>query len=162
MSRSVAILLVVFLSLHLFQGCVYESPVESEDGSLLHPGDPLPDFMVEMSDGRIVTTADLAGQPAAILFFTVSCPDCREFLPAMQRYYDERPEVTVICIGREEPAETVAAYWNDHRLTLPYSPQPDRRVYSLFARSGVPRLYIVDSQLTIVEAYSPDSLIVSR
>ena len=37
---------------------------------------------------------------------------------------------------------------------MPYSAQPDRKVYSLFASSIIPRIYAVDENLTIMDAFS--------
>ena len=36
---------------------------------------------------------------------------------------------------------------------MPYSPQPDRRVYSLFAPRVIPRIYISDAQGIIRHMY---------
>ena len=37
----------------------------------------------------------------------------------------------------------MAACWASLSLTMPYAAVPDRSVYNLFARSGVPRSYTV-------------------
>ena len=37
---------------------------------------------------------------------------------------------------------------------MPYSAQPDRKVYSLFASSIIPRIYAVDENLTIMDAFT--------
>ena len=46
-----------------------------------------------------------------------------------------------ICIAREEGEADIVAYWEANHLTLPVSPQPDRRIYSLFASVGIPRVF---------------------
>ena len=55
-------------------------------------------------------------------------------------------------------ASEIETYWRDNHLTLPYSAQTDRRVYSLFASSGVPRIYTVDSRLTVTAVFDDSSI----
>lgn len=114
----------------------------------LAPGNRVPQFTVTLNDGSVFdSSTDL---PAIIVFFNTDCPDCRRELPGLQQYYDSivaaaAPTPTIVCIAREESAESIARYWADNGLTMPYSAQPDRRIYSLFASSGIPRIYEVDA-----------------
>lgn len=52
--------------------------------------------------------------------------------------------------------EAVAAFWQKYGLTLPYSVQPDRKIYDLFASSIVPRVYVVSPDLKILQAICPE------
>ena len=135
--------------------CVHEGHPE---GASLGPGDRLPDFRVTLSDGTSVSTEDLEGHVSLIAFFNTGCPDCREELPVLQAVYEEfADDIVLLCISREEGAASVASYWEEHSLTMPWSAQDDRRVYSLFAASGIPRIYIAAPDLTIsaVNSVSP-------
>ena len=40
-----------------------------------------------------------------------------------------------------------------YSFAMPYSPQPDRRVYSLFAPRVIPRIYVSDAQGIIRHMY---------
>ena len=51
-------------------------------------------------------------------------------------------DVRFICISRGETQPSVAAYWQEAGLTLPYSAQPDDAVYRLFANRILPRVYV--------------------
>lgn len=55
---------------------------------------------------------------------------------------DEAMDVRFICISRGEAQPSVAAYWQEAGLTLPYSAQPDDAVYRLFANRIIPRVYV--------------------
>lgn len=116
-------------------------------------GDELPEFAVTLNDGETITTQGLRGKESVIIFFTTSCSDCQRELPEYQRWYDElrseSKEVNFFCISREEGSASVEAYWQAHGFTMPYSAQPDRKVYNLFASSGVPRVYIANPDLII-------------
>lgn len=126
----------------LLTACIADR--EQETGIELRPGDALPSFSVRMDDGTTVDDRSLAGRIALIAFFHTGCPDCRRVLPLLQRIYDEAADAAgIFCISREEGADEVAAYWQAEGLTLPYSAQEDRSVYRLFARSGIPRIYLI-------------------
>ena len=46
-----------------------------------------------------------------------------------------------MAISREEDEASVAAFWADNGLQMPYSAQTDRSIYNLFATSIIPRIY---------------------
>lgn len=129
-------------------GCIGDDVPES--GSLVNVGDRLPHFEVEMSDGCRISSEVLVGKPSVVVLFSISCPDCRSYLPIVEAFHKARPDVPVVCIARNEDASTLSEYWGANGLTLPYSPQPDSKVYSMFATGGVPRTYVSDKSLTIV------------
>lgn len=140
-------------------GCLTEG---DEPARSLAAGDRLPDFTVTMADGEVVSRTSLAGNPGVVVLFSTSCSDCREELPRVQEAADECavavPDARFICIAREEDAASVASYWHEHGLTLPYSPQPDRKVYEIFASSVIPRLYVFDRKGVITAVYADDAL----
>lgn len=100
------------------------------------------------------STMQLKGQ-TVIVFFNTSCKDCQRDLPLLNKYYLEHkdePDFQMVAISREESRESVAAYWAANGLVIPYSPQEDRRIYSLFATSIIPRIYFcTDNVVTRVD-----------
>lgn len=133
-------------------GCIGE---KEEPEWYLHPGDALPQFEVTTIDGRTVSSVDSYNAPMVIVFFNTTCPDCRQELPILQQQYEENlrlPEAErsiYVCISREEGAADVERYWTENNLTLPVSPQTDRRIYSMFASIGIPRIfYAKDGRIT--------------
>lgn len=140
--------------LALCGGCIKEGdePVWS-----LGAGDPVPDFTVTLADGTPWhSTTQLRGHKGVIVFFNTDCADCRRELPHLQTLweteYAETDPDAFICIAREQDAAEIAAYWTEHSLTMPYAPQSDRSVYSLFATSWIPRIYLTNPDLTISAA----------
>lgn len=134
---------------------------EEEKGASLGVGDRLPEFSVETSDGAVVSNVSLMGNVSVIMFFHTGCPDCQQALPVMQLAYDEYAPLGVgfICISREEGADEVTPYWERFGYTLPYSAQSDRHIYSLFATSIVPRIYISDAEGVIRHVYTDDPVL---
>lgn len=154
--------------------CVYD---KEEPEFSLAPGALLPDFSVEMLGGDVFSTASLNESDIVnlvIVFFNTGCSDCQHDLPLVQELYDKiladatlAGNTRLICIAREEDAASVRSYWKDNNLTLPVSPQSDRRVYNLFASTGIPRLYLAQpspdsSTFRITAAYSPGEFTISH
>lgn len=78
---------------------------------------------------------------------------------------DEAMDVRFICISRGETQPSVAAYWQEAGLTLPYSAQPDDAVYRLFANRIIPRVYVTRPAAPLpvisalfVECLTPEAL----
>ena len=117
-----------------------------DEGDVVRIGDKLPDFSAMMNSGEVVTGEMLRKSVSVVIFFHTSCPDCQQLLPQLQPLYDEYSArgVAFALISREEGEISISAFWSAHNLTMPYSPQTDRTIYSLFARSLIPRVYISD------------------
>lgn len=137
------------MALVVMTACVNDP--EPSDWSL-SVGDKCPDFTVEMNDGTLFDSRTLTDEFTVITLFNTECPDCQRELPVVQKLYEESlgKSISFVCISREEDASSVSAYWQERGLTLPYSAQTDRTIYSMFAASGIPRTYIVNKQGIIV------------
>ena len=124
--------------------CLTSCIKERQTGADLTVGDRIPDFTVTLNDGTAVTGAHLSEGLSCIVFFTTGCPDCRQTLPHLQTLYDEKASdnVRFALISREEREESIARFWSEQGLTMPYSAQENRTIYELFARTRVPRIYI--------------------
>lgn len=149
------------LLLVLATGVGCSSVVDGDDGNTevkeyVKVGDRVPLFTVETvaADGTTATfsTEQLSGGQTVIVLFNTSCPDCQRDLPLLNDYYlrhRDHPGFRMVAISREEGAESVAAFWQAHNLSIPYSAQADRRVYNLFASAVIPRIYFCSPQLVI-------------
>ena len=149
MKRIIFILAVLCLS-----GCINEK-IEGVD---LKVGDPIPEFSVVMNDGTSVTDVSLKESISCIVFFHTTCPDCQKTLPVIQKIYDEylSKGVKFALISREQTSDEVDSYWKENSFTMPFSAQSDRTVYSLFAASRIPRVYICDKDGIIRYIFTDD------
>ena len=134
--------LILLMCVCFLGACVSDG---EEPRSLLDVGDPLPQFTLTLSDGQLLSAEELHTGSWIIILFNTDCPDCRRELPILEQEYlesiAEDSPLNFVCIAREESAESIARFWQSHDLTMPYPPQPDRRIYSLFATAGIPRVY---------------------
>lgn len=155
--KMVSILLLAGM-VGMTMGCIDDEDAETGTVELM-PGDTVPAFSVGMDDGREVTAESLRGKTSLIVFFHTGCKDCRQELPVIQQIYqDYADKINMVCISRAEKAADIHSYWTEQGFTLPYSAQPDRTVYHLFAKSGVPRIYVVDKDLVIRHVFTDNPL----
>lgn len=148
--------LLLLLSLFgLLPSCVYDSKSENELPSPLWTiQQPLPSFSVTTSDGRTLTPESLKGTVAVIVFFNTNCSDCQQFLPTIEALHQQiqsgtfslHVPVTLLPISRAQTVEEVNRYWQQHSFSFPFAATKDHSIYQLFARSGIPRVYIATSE----------------
>lgn len=154
--EAISRILLIFLPTALIQCESIETPAVTEKTV---PGDQLPSFAIQLSIadtldwrygiGTTFDTAKLQDKVGIIVFFHTSCKDCKRWLPVIQSAYDiikNDMSVSLVCISRAEQEAEICDYFNSNELSLPYSPQSDRRIYELFATSGIPRIYVADTK----------------
>lgn len=152
-------ILVCAVWLPVLYSCVGE---KEEPEWYLRPGDALPQFEVNTIDGQKVSSGDSYHAQLIIIFFNTTCPDCRRELPILQKQYEENQKLPesvqsiFICISREEGAAEVEKYWIENHLTLPVSAQSDRRIYSMFASIGIPRIFYSKDGLITESLYTAE------
>lgn len=145
------------MALVMLTSCVTDGPEHA-----LAPGDPVPQLTVTLNDGTVFSTS--SRQVSMVVLFNTSCEDCRQELPIIQCVYDYLTDCeqaragrpALVCISREEDEASIEAYWKNNGFTMPYSAQTDRTVYELFASSGIPRIYLINTNGIITDAYGPD------
>jgi len=131
---------------------------EEEVVERIKVGDHVPSFTVQVKDGtqqRMFSSDQLTGETVIVLFNT-SCSDCKRELPVMNRYYllhKDDPGFQMVAISREEGEESIAAFWKEQGLEIPYSAQEDRHIYSLFATSIIPRVYFCNSEGIVTRVF---------
>ena len=141
----------------MFIACIDD---DVEEGTVdLQTGENIPVFSVVMDDGQIITSETLKGEVSLIVFFHTGCPDCRKELPVLQKIYtDYGQRIRMVCISREESSAEIVRYWDENHLTLPYSAQENRTVYYQLAKSGIPRVYVIDKELVIRSVFTDNPL----
>ena len=140
MDRVLKIFFPAAVLMSVLTGCIRDG---LPDGADLQPGDSLPEFSVTLDDGSTVDTSWLRASVSCVVFFHTGCPDCRQVLPFMSELYSAYSgRVRFLFMSREEGYADVSGYWTENGYEMPFCAMKDRYVYSLFAREGVPRIYI--------------------
>ncbi|HUG66911.1 MAG TPA: TlpA disulfide reductase family protein [Pirellulaceae bacterium] len=120
--------------------------------SLVGVGDPVPQFSLTTADGNEFSLPD-EDKVTLINFFATWCGPCRIELPHIERIWaanrsDEHFRMLVI--GREETTESVREYRDKNGFSFAIAADPNRAVYSLFAKESIPRTLVVSPDGRIV------------
>lgn len=136
------LLVVIVLSL--------STPVAFAD---LEPGQKLPRFNIELLDGETLTAAQMAGKPAAYLFWATWCHVCRSELPAYQMLHARYKArgFQVIALSLDESVSEVRKFWADAGYDIPVAMRTDALRDVFGGIKGTPTLYIVDREGRLVK-----------
>jgi peroxiredoxin len=121
--------------------------------SLVHVGDPAPNFSLTTADGTEFSLSGANGKVVLIIFFATWCGPCQQELPHIEQIWNDnrgRGNFQLLVVGREESQETVREFRTKNGFTFPIAADPDRAVYSLFARESVPRTIVVSPEGLVV------------
>ena len=102
---------------------------------------------------------------AVVVFFYSKCGDCHRYLPVLNEFYEsvraerdgEFADVQFLCISRADDPSRIAQFWTASRLSLPYAPETDRKVFDLFGARRVPTTYVLNAEGVCVAVYGDDN-----
>jgi peroxiredoxin len=123
-----------------------------DTAALVKVGQSAPAFRIKAPDGTEIATAALRGKVVLLNFFETSCEPCLRELPHLQEIwntYRDRADFSMLVIAREESDETVTEFKMKHGYSLPMMADPERTVYSLYAKELIPRTYLISKDGTI-------------
>jgi thiol-disulfide isomerase/thioredoxin len=121
-----------------------------EETTLVKLSDPVPAFNFEKSPGEIQNIAALKGKTVLITFFATWCGPCRKELPFIQadicNKYKNNPNFEILIFGREHSWAEVNKFKADNKFTMPFYPDPERKIYSKFAQQFIPRNFLISPE----------------
>jgi peroxiredoxin len=87
-----------------------------------------------------------------VILFATWCSDSNHALKVLNNSNLLNDDsVQIIAIAREETAETVIAWRDEHGIRIPLAADPDRSIYKLFAAAGVPRFVMVSTDNKVIK-----------
>lgn len=110
--------------------------------------DCLPGFRLVTIDGRPVTSEDLRGKPALVIFWASWCEPCSEGGPALDRFYRRHRAdgLEILAISHDEETDDAAlrAHRDHFRLTYPIA-RSTEAVHAAFGRpEEIPTFFLYD------------------
>ena len=113
---------------------------------LLEAGTRAPDFRLEMLPGGEMTLAEiLAGGPALLAFFKISCPICQLTIPFLERIH-AAAALRIFGISQNDAAET-REFNREFGVTFPTLLDSEERGFPAseeYGISSVPTLFLVE------------------
>ena len=128
-----------------------------DDTSIVIEGDVAPDFTATLLDGHSITLSELRGDVVLLVFFSHTCPDCKNLLEDLKRDKDKFDAIgtRILTISRGGETAEVEEYLTTNGYNFDCAVDADRAIYSLYATMYVPRAYLINREgivgLTTVE-----------
>ena len=116
-------------------------------GTLTKIGDTAPSFTFSVDKDKTANLTDYKGKIVVIDFWATWCGPCRMELPRIQKEiwdkYKDNPKFALLAIDRGENWDKTLPFKKENNYTFLMSPDPDRKIYSLYAKQYIPRIVVV-------------------
>lgn len=136
--------LLLVLSIVFFSSAIFAQ----DEFTLVKEGATAPNFTFETKDGKTVNLSDLKGKVVWINFFATWCPPCRQELPHLQKEvydkYKNNQNFVLMIFGREHSLEEINKFTTEQNFTMPFCPDKERKIFSVYAKQNIPRNFIID------------------
>lgn len=143
---------------------------EYEDGNLaegeipqevietgLRNGEKAPDFQLQNLAGETVSLSDFRGKKVILNFWATWCPSCREEMPEMQSYYEEKTndQFEIIAVNatttEHSSGKAVESFITELGLTFPILMDTEGTITDQFEVMFFPTTYLLDEDGVIIE-----------
>lgn len=145
MMKKLVVILIVFCSSFAYA---------QDESTLVKISDQVPSFEFEKSPGVIQNISESKGKLVLITFFATWCGPCIKELPFIQSEifdkYKNNPDFELIILGREHNWDEVSKFKKDNKFTMPFYPDPERKIYSRFASQFIPRNFLISKDGKII------------
>lgn len=132
--------------------------VKAQDSNddIVKVGEVMPSFSIVSDNGTNINSAELKGKVVLINFFATWCPPCQKELASVQQTlwpkYKDNDKFVMLVIGREHSDKELATYNEKKGFTFPLYPDKNRAIFGAFAKSLIPRSYLIGKDGKVIYA----------
>jgi len=134
----------------IFLICSSFLSIAQEETTFAKLSEPVPEFEFEKSPGKTMNISELKGKTVLITFFATWCGPCRKELPFIQsdiyNKFRKNPDFEILIFGREHSWDEVTKFKDSNKFSMPFYPDPDRKIYSKFAGQYIPRNFLISPE----------------
>jgi peroxiredoxin len=117
----------------------------------LKEGNKAPDFQLSTLDGTEMKLSDLQGKVVFLNFWATWCPPCKEELPHMQKFYQEKGnnEVEILAVNlttAERNSNGLEKFVKDYGLTFPVLLDNKGEIGKTYQAYTIPTSYLIDKE----------------
>jgi peroxiredoxin len=116
----------------------------------LKAGAVAPNFLLPRIDAGELSLADLRGQRVLLVFSDPNCGPCDELAPRLQELHEERPDLTVLVISRQD-ADAARAKAESLGLSYTIVMQQQWEISLKYGMFATPIGYLIDEQGIVVK-----------
>jgi len=148
-------ILILMMGLSI-SGAIAQKEIPADYGYIVKIGQQIPDFSMELPNGKTVKMADLKGKMVMLQFTASWCGVCRKEMPHIEaeiwKEHKNNPNFALYGIDLDEPKEIVEKFAKQIPITYPLALDPKGGIFYQFAEkgAGVTRNVIVDKTGKIV------------
>lgn len=129
---------------------------QNENSDIINKGDQMPDFKLSSTINGEIDSKDLKGKIILINIFATWCPPCQLELAEVKKTlwpkFKDEEKFVMLTVGREHTDDELVKYNEKKQFEFPLYPDPERAFTSNYAKTTIPRTYLVDRNGIIIYA----------
>jgi peroxiredoxin len=141
--------LLLFAAVSLIASLAFPAATTDDDlakTTLTKVGNLAPAFVGTAITGESFALEQLKGKVVVLSLFATWCGPCNAELPHVEKELWQAFRgrgLVVLAVAREEGPDKLRPFAAKLGLTFPLLPDPERKIFNLFATNYIPRLYVI-------------------
>ena len=119
----------------------------------INAGMAAPNFTLKNLAGEEVSLKDYRGKKVMLNFWATWCPPCKEEMPAMEQFYQEKSKDVEILAVNLDPQNDVKAFVKDNEITFPILLDQDGSIQQTYSILSIPTTFIIDEQGLVLKKH---------